>query len=421
MVFSHGLGSNRNTYSYVAGSLASHGVVVFCPEHRDGSAIATFIRAPDEKGGHKRMSVPYKRISHDVTPEVYEQREEQLRIRLWELGLVHQAILAIDGGTEFRNLNTTTPSLGQFANSLKVHEPGQIIWAGHSFGATTMTQFLKSTYYANDESLKTMKNPLFCPEEDSDIRKQITERSITMLLDMWCMPLIGPNMEALFNLPYPVYADVPTAVGGAGLLAVESETFYKWNEHLHVKARILSPNPKAKVVTPDVYERPSGIKMTEAHFFYVINSVHLSQSDFGILFPWATKKIFDSEQPERALRLNLRAQLQFMRNNGVPVAKTAAVDLVDGTSMDKIDAADSDSSDEEGLEDDKAIFDRDMPSVVDHWKWIDVIGLGDAGEKEKGKSASQQVEEGEEKMKGELEPSEGATPPVVRTMSATAA
>lgn len=427
MIFSHGLGGSRNSYSYIAGSLAAHGVVVFCPEHRDGSAVASFIRLPDDQDrwikSRTRKMIPYIRVSHDVTPEVYDKRENQLRIRLWEMGLIHDAILKIEKGQKLRNLNTSTPSLEQFAERLHVKDPGSIIFAGHSFGATTMTQLLKSTYYADKAEIAGMEKPLFTPSKDSEIRKQVTEKSITMLLDMWCMPLLAPNSKPLFDLPLPLYDDLPSAAGGTGLLAVESESFFKWTEHLHTKARVLSPDPTAKKVSPTVYERPSGIKQSEPNFFYVINSAHLSQSDFGILFPWLTKKIFDAEQPERALRLNLRAQLQLLRMNGISVARTYTGDLVDGAHIDKLDAAEKDCDEPraiDGLNDDKAIFDRSGSNVVDHWKWIDVIGMGEAGEKETGKTIGEQVEEGEEKMKGEMEPSEQTPPPVTRTLSATA-
>lgn len=427
MIFSHGLGGSRNSYSYIAGSLASHGVVVFCPEHRDGSAVASFIRLPDDQDrwikSKTRRMVPYNRISHDVSPEVYEARESQLRVRLCEMGLIHDAILRIEKGEKIRNLNTSTPSLDQLAERLHVKEPGSIIFAGHSFGATTMTQLLKSTYYADHASVSAMEKPLYTPAKDSDIRKQITERSVTMLLDMWCMPMLAPNSKPLFDLPLPLYDDLPSAAGGTALLAVESESFFKWTEHLHTKARILSPDPTAKTVSANVYERPSGIKLSEPNFFYVINSAHLSQSDFGILFPWLTKKIFDAEQPERALRLNLRAQLQLFRMNGIPIARTSSRDLVDGAHLDKLDVANQDGNNVhalDGLDDDKAIFDRSGSDVVGHWKWVDIIGLGDAGEKETGKTVGEQVEEGEEKMKGEMEPSEQTPPPVTRTMSATA-
>ncbi|KAJ6438234.1 platelet-activating factor acetylhydrolase precursor [Purpureocillium lavendulum] len=428
MFFSHGLGGGRNSYSYIAGSLASHGIVVICPEHRDGSAVVTFVRQPNDSGRYfsssSRRIVPYNRVSHDVSPEVYDAREAQLRIRLWELGLIHDAVLAMDSDRAFANLNTSTPSLKQFVGQLDVQEPGRIIFGGHSFGATTTVQLLKSTYYADVPEVAAMERPLFVPNKDSSIRKQVTEKTVTMLLDMWCMPLIAPNSAPLFNLPLPVYADVASAPGGTALLAVESEAFFKWKEHLHVKARLLSPDPSAKVVTPQMYERPSGIKLPEPNFFYVVNSAHLSQSDFGILFPWLTKKIFDAEQPERALRLNLRAQLQLFRANGIPIARTYAGDLVDGAHVDKLDAPKKDGgvpASNDGVNDDKAIFDRSGNDAVGYWKWIDMIGLGDAGEAEAGKSASKQVEEGEAKMKGELEPSEQNPLPVARTLSADAA
>ncbi|KAL6849215.1 hypothetical protein ACO1O0_008745 [Amphichorda felina] len=428
MIFSHGLAGTRNSYSYVAGSLASHGVVVFCPEHRDGSAVCTFIRLPDDQNrflrSRTRRAVPYHKVPREVSPETYEAREAQLRIRLWEMGLIHEAILAIDQGSKLTNLNASTPSLGHFAGRLHVHEPGSIIFGGHSFGAATMTQLLKSTYYADNADVAGMAKPLFTPDKGSEIRKQITEKTVTMLLDMWCMPLLGPNSKPLFDFPLPVYDDLESAAGGTALLVVESEAFYKWTEQLHVKARILSPDPKVKTVSPALYERPSGIRHSEPNFFYVVKSAHVNQSDFGILFPWLTKKFLDAEQPERALRLNLRAQLQLLRANGIPVARTSAEELVDGAHIDLLDAVGEggvETKPPSGLDDDRAIFDRTGTHVVDHWKWIDTMGLGDAGEKEKGKTVGQQVEEGEEKMKGELEPSEQDPQSVVRALGVTAA
>lgn len=288
-------------------------------------------------------------------------------------------------------------------------------------------QFLKSVYYAARPDVAAMPEPLLRPAADSSIRRQVTERTLTVLLDMWCIPLLAPDSASLFRLPLPAYADVPSAPGGSALLAVESEAFYRWTEHLHVKARLLSPDPSAKVVTPPMYERPGCVRLPGPNFFYVVNSAHLSQSDFGILFPWLTKKIFDAEQPERVLRLNLRAQLQHLRTNGVPVARTCAGDFIDGA---RGGTSDSDERRDhvggvgpgDGLDNDEAIFDRSGRDVVGHWKWVETVGLGDAGEADTGKTASEQVEEGESKMKGELEPGdEGPASGTVRRLSATTA
>ncbi|KAI5867198.1 phospholipase A2 [Durotheca rogersii] len=446
-IFSHGLGGSRNAYSQIVGSLASHGVVVICPEHRDGTAVASFIRIPSEQHRYfvrnTRRVVPYRRIPHEVSDEVHALRNDQLRIRLWELGLVHDAVLAIDRGHSRTNLNKTTPSLAQFVDQLHVHDPGSIIFIGHSFGSATAVQFLKSVFYAGRPELEAMADPLYTPSRDSALCRQITPRNVTILLDMWCFPLLAKTTKQLFDLPLPVYVDsspvpsspscspserpplpssapAPAAPGGNALLAIESEDFFKWTEHLHATARALSPDPSAPgpVSAAAFYEeRPfgaRGVKLPEPHFFFVSRSAHLSQSDFGVLFPWLTHKVFGSEEPERALRLNRRAMLQVLRANGVPVARTWSGDLVDGADVGKtgeklgkepvpadqgeadgsdggkndgntqVDAAPSpspmavkDRGPDDGIHDDRAILDRGGHGAVDAWQWIDIVGMGE--------------------------------------------
>lgn len=124
MVFSHGLGGSRNAYSHLVGSMSSHGVVVIAPDHRDGSAPISFIRdtsavSPVKHGSEKhhhrsspsvKRSIPYKALSHTPSREVEDGRNEQLRIRLWELGLAHELLLKLDQGANLTNLvpSTTT-------------------------------------------------------------------------------------------------------------------------------------------------------------------------------------------------------------------------------------------------------------------------------------------------------------------------
>ncbi|KAK4137497.1 hypothetical protein BT67DRAFT_460078 [Trichocladium antarcticum] len=383
MIFSHGLGGNRNTYSHFAGSLASYGVVVVCPEHRDGSAALSMVRSVEKQG--KSTTVPYIRLPHDSTPEIWEARNKQLRIRLWELGLVFEALTKLDQGDQpllQSNLNTSTlhASLSQFTSALDILAPGKAIFAGHSFGAATMVQLLKSTFYPPPTA--SSAGPLFNPSPTSALAAQITPATPTILLDMWCFPLLSAATAALFALPLPCYSS-PTSPPPHPFLAIASSHFVAWTAHLHATARILSPAPAA------------------------------ATSDFGVLFPWLTRRAFGASaaRPERVLRLNVRAALQFLRARGVAVAGTARGDVLEAG----LGGAEEDSAGwglgGAWVEGDEAILARG-PGAVEGWGWVDVAGLGAqscpselelrAGGTGAGPDA------GEKEMQGEIDPSLGA-------------
>ncbi|KAI1821837.1 phospholipase A2 [Xylaria intraflava] len=430
MVFSHGLGGSRNAYSQIVGSIASHGVVVFCPEHRDGSAIVSYVRVPYQQNrlfkNNTQRTVPYNRIPQDATDEVYQLRNDQLRIRLWELGLLHEALLNIDDGGKLMNLNKNAAPLDHFTSQLNVREPGSIIFGGHSFGAASIVQFLKSVFYVGRPELEAMEMPLYTPNWESTICRQITSHNVTMLLDMWCLPLQAESTRPLFNLPLPAYEpsasySASPSPGGNAILAVESEDFFKWRKQLHLTARILSPDPSAPTVLP------TGINMP--HFFYVKQSAHLNQSDFAVIFPWLTRKVFGSGAPGRALRLNLRAALQVLRTNDHPIAGTRNSDLIDGRAKDT-----RENSPEEGeasslpqsdvCMDDRGIFEREGNAIreegagaeelIKAWRWIDIVGMGQVPDSEggegkskrkKGKKKDEVAENTDEQMASIIEPS----------------
>jgi platelet-activating factor acetylhydrolase len=127
MIFSHGLGGSRNAYSHLVGSIASHGVVVIVPEHRDGSTPISYIRdVPSNNSISEKTSarkskrtVEYVRLSHTPSPEVEAGRNAQLKVRLWELGTIHESIIKLDLGEEISNLNTSSTSLSAFKNVLE--------------------------------------------------------------------------------------------------------------------------------------------------------------------------------------------------------------------------------------------------------------------------------------------------------------
>ncbi|KAF2128191.1 hypothetical protein P153DRAFT_294017 [Dothidotthia symphoricarpi CBS 119687] len=367
MMFSHGLGGSRNAYSHICGSLASHGMVVVAPDHRDGSAPTSFYHSPNEK--LKLKSVDYRRIDHKPSTDVYHARDEQLRIRLWELGLIHDALLKIDQRKRVSNVAEEHSKHGgkdmltMFSNLLNVHEPGAITFAGHSFGACTTVQFVKSVYYRSGAQSSSYK-PLFTPREDSSIVRQITPRSPVTLLDLWTLPIQSPDTAWLRSKPMPSY---DAATGGSNLLAILSEGFYKWSSNFHETKRIVS--------------RPSDSKSQHGpHIFYPVSSAHLSQSDFGVLFPWATAKVFGAKEPERVLRLNTRAILQVLRESGVEVGNTSLEDL-------EIDTA---HAKEKGIQQDTTILSMQKDSVRG---WINLsAGENGTGVAERSKrEASPQV------------------------------
>lgn len=234
MFFSHGLGGSRNAYSHIVGSLSSHGIVVIAPDHRDGSAPISYVRAT---GSSEARAVEYRSLPHQPSTETFEGRDEQLKIRMWEIGLIHDAVLRMDAGGHIKNLDPNKSHhhkgdsgnlLSMFVDKLDVHRPGGISWVGHSFGAATTLQFVKSVFYrpSPEEQQKEGYSPLFTPPSDSAIVKQITNSSPVALLDLWCLPAQSPKTRWLHDKPMPCYTD--GGPGGSALVAVLSEAFFKW-------------------------------------------------------------------------------------------------------------------------------------------------------------------------------------------------
>ncbi|KAL9043414.1 MAG: hypothetical protein Q9214_003401 [Letrouitia sp. 1 TL-2023] len=325
MVFSHGLGGSKNAYSHLLGSLASHGMVVVAPDHRDGSAPISFV--VNELGGNG-SPVAYRSISHKQSPEVWKERDAQLKIRLWELGLAYEALLKIDRGEPLANFSAectqeSEQRLLDFQSSLDVHTPGSVSWSGHSFGAAAIVQLVKSVFYRPPNfSPPPLYKPLYEPSPSSSIVQQITPSSPLSLLDLWSLPLLSDSTTWLRRQPLPC-SSTPSGPSGANLLAILSEAFYKWSANLHYIKLTVSSDPALE------HPLDSSRSSTQPppYVFYPVSSAHLSQSDFGILFPWLTKKAFKAEDPARTLRLNTRAILEVLRRNGVEVADTSSKDM----------------------------------------------------------------------------------------------
>lgn len=328
MVFSHGLGGSRNTYSQICGSIASHGMVVVAAEHRDGSCPRTFIC--DEKGPNSRY-VDYDNISHKPSSDVLHKRSDQLRIRLTELGLIYDMLVKLDQGKKLSNYNTVEDDghgvevFQSVQSKLDILEPGRITWAGHSFGAASVAQFIKSVFWGKPGKANTFK-PLYDPPRDHQLISQITPTSPLILLDPWALPFHDTKTSWLLDQELPCYStDKPN---GSTVLAILSEGFYKWNANLVQVKEYMSPRSK-NVREP-------------AHIFYAKTAAHLSQSDVGILFPWITRVMLKTSDPDRILRLNTRATMEVVRRAGIEVSKTSDIDMERTVSKDEVQERSSD-------------------------------------------------------------------------------
>ncbi|KAK4503742.1 hypothetical protein PRZ48_004657 [Zasmidium cellare] len=250
-IFSHGLAGSRNAYSYVCGDLASQGMIVIALDHRDGSSPIQYVRETQNSEAH--IVNPVK-ISHEPCPEVYKSRDQQLRIRLWEISMAFEALMKIDGGQAVENLDINSGNrrkervevLWQFDGMLDIHRAGKVTWAGHSFGAATTVQLLKSIYYHKERPADAGR-PLIVPNADAAVVSQIMPESPTLLLDMWCLPLRSPDQTFLWDKPLPTYAIGGPA--GANVVSVLSEAFYNWEDNLNINKHIVAP--------PTLSRRPS--------------------------------------------------------------------------------------------------------------------------------------------------------------------
>jgi platelet-activating factor acetylhydrolase len=388
VVFSHGLGGSRNAYSHICGSLASHGIVVMAADHRDSSAPISYIRATVKT---EPRTIGYLKMSHTPSPEVYEARDQQLKIRLWELGLLHDAIVKIDLGTCPENLDPNRihkgkreELLGMFKEQLDLHRPGSVIWAGHSFGAATVVQFMKHIYYglptAEDGDLN---NTLFEASSASSLVQQITPSSLAILLDMWCLPLRSRATKWLWEKPMPCYDVDKSPAGGNALLAVLSEAFVKWEGNFNDTKRTISP----------VQPAPSDDIKWSPYIFYPTSAAHLSQSDFGILFPWLTSTVLKTKDPERLLKLNVRAMLQVIRSNGFEIAATGKKVLEEEEVMIQPEEAKSIESQDTLEYQDWGILAED--SDVDGWNCISMKSSEGKHVEEDYDTRGEEFEEGE--------------------------
>jgi platelet-activating factor acetylhydrolase len=294
IIFSHGLGGTRTAYSSVCGEFASHGFVVVALEHRDGSGPRTIINHPKE-GPAREKCVEALRDDHhhpdkgydvvdfifakydknDTTPghEVdRELRTAQIELRLAEIQEAYEIMQGICAGKgeEIAASNVRTKgAIGASKQGLKgvdwstwqdrFHTQGVTI-IGHSFGASTTVELLRRHQNHN----------------------YITQG---IIYDIW-------------GIPVRPFGDDPDDGIRVPLLGINSEAFMYWPDNFEV----------AKAVIQEALENDQ-----PAWLLTVRGTVHISQSDFCILYPHIASLVLKTTiDPVRAIDLNVDASLEFL-------------------------------------------------------------------------------------------------------------
>jgi len=141
----------------------------------------------------------------------------------------------------------------------------------------------------------------------------------------------------------------------------------------------------------DPFTREKDITRPSAHVFYPLKSAHLGQSDFGLLFPNVTKYLAKADEPERTLRLNVRAILEVLRGAGVCVAETSLADMEE--------QMDSELEKNEQTRKDYKILDRSKGTVK---IWVSLSTQDDTDESMQSEAAERVVSVERERSKDSI-------------------
>ncbi|TLD38795.1 platelet-activating factor acetylhydrolase isoform II-domain-containing protein [Venturia nashicola] len=306
LIFSHGLGGTRSTYSSVCGEFASYGFVVCAIEHRDGSGPRTYINhtpgvetsidsmeakgdvdhAPKQKkkNYHKMDYVFPKANPRDTVPNSekgvdQELRAAQIQLRLAEIEEAFKVLTKMCNGQgaeiarhnlrrkgfkggSSRGLQGVDWSLWENRFHLD-----QVTILGHSFGAATTIELLRAS-------------------------ERFPYVSQGIIYDIWGAAVrtpSTPNGED-HQLKKP-------------LLGINSEAFMYWQSNLDTVSALTN---ESKLTAP-------------SWLITVRGTIHVSQSDFSILYPHiCTFLLKMTANPKRALDLNISASLEFLSRVLIP-------------------------------------------------------------------------------------------------------
>lgn len=303
MMFSHGLGGSRTMYSSLAGEFASYGFVVCAVEHRDGSSPRTYVnhakegygsREEREKNGGLDHWHKEKKRGYDVMDYMFpidnpydtgpnnpkgvdkELREAQIELRLAEIDEAYRvlSIIAAGDGEQIAANNLRRKGfVGASSHGLRGVDwkawrgridLDHVTACGHSFGAATVVEMLRN----------------------GGRFQQYTQG---LIYDLWGGGTRPPAEE---NPHHRIQAPI---------LAINSEAFTYWPSNF-------------ETVDSLVDEAQTEPSPAPAWLMTVRGTVHISQSDFPLLYPHLCSLFLKAvASPRRALDINVNASLEFLR------------------------------------------------------------------------------------------------------------
>jgi len=137
VVFSHGMGCHRNTYSKICYDLASQGVIVAAVEHRDGSAGSSYYS----------LDGLLHEVPHQIVPDrdsEYNVRAKQINHRVHEISRVIDVLQDMHIGKHVTNV-----AVAEVSEDVSLDQDTSLSWwegkidlervyvSGHSYGGNT--------------------------------------------------------------------------------------------------------------------------------------------------------------------------------------------------------------------------------------------------------------------------------------------
>ncbi|KAF2162210.1 hypothetical protein M409DRAFT_27217 [Zasmidium cellare ATCC 36951] len=300
ILFSHGLGGTRTMYSSVCGEFASYGFVVCAVEHRDGSGPRTYINHAKSGEGsaedlEKRGHIDHLKKEHDrgfdiidyIFPEGnpkdtapnndkgvdMELRQAQIDLRMAELEEAYAVMCDLNKGRGKKVAERNLRKKGYKGSSRHgldgVHwerwknaiHTDSVTICGHSFGAATAVEMLRHT-------------------------DRFNYISQGIIYDIW-----GAGTRPRGETDHIISAPI---------IAINSEAFTYWPSNFELVASL-------------VEEAQSEPDPCPSWLMTLRGTVHVSQSDFSLLYPNVCSFFLKMvANPRRALDLNINASLEFL-------------------------------------------------------------------------------------------------------------